>query len=444
VEEAFRIPDFSFVHAADLHLDTPFKGIGATAPFVAERLREASLAAFDSLVELCLKRQVAFLVVAGDVYDGPERGLRAQLRFRDGLARLSQAGIKSFVVHGNHDPVETGWSALADTWPEGVTVFAAGAAQAVTVNVGGIPVATVQGVSFAQRSEPESLARRFSPRPGPGVQVGVLHCNVRGAAPGYDDYSPCTLDELRSVGLDYWALGHVHTGMILAGRPGSEEPWVVYSGNLQARSPKPSERGPKGAVVVHVRAGSVAEVEPVSCDVVRFDLVELDVANIADLAELRARLLEASRDRLAQAEGRSLVLRGSLVGQGDLHFDLRRPGSVGDLLTALREDFAEQDPFCWWDGIEDLSRPGVDLDAARAGSDFAADLFLLADELHRRLEADDGAVAALAAELSEGLPGSLRTQRALERLLGSPGGLAAEIVDRALVLALGELEGEGR
>ena len=102
VEEAFRIPDFSFVHAADLHLDTPFKGIGSTAPFVAEQLREASLAAFDSLVELCLERRAAFLVVAGDVYDGPERGLRAQLRFRDGLARLSDAGISSFVVHGNH------------------------------------------------------------------------------------------------------------------------------------------------------------------------------------------------------------------------------------------------------------------------------------------------------------------------------------------------------
>ena len=126
MEESFRFPDFSFVHAADLHLDTPFKGIGSTAPQVAEQLREASLAAFDSLVDLCLERRAAFLVVAGDIYDGPERGLRAQLRFRDGLARLSAAGISSFVVHGNHDPVETGWSALNDTWPERVTIFGAG------------------------------------------------------------------------------------------------------------------------------------------------------------------------------------------------------------------------------------------------------------------------------------------------------------------------------
>ena len=134
---ASRTPDFSFVHAADLHLDTPFKGIGSTAPHVAEQLREASLAAFDSLVELCLERRVAFLVVAGDIYDGPERGLRAQLRFRDGLARLSSAGISSFVVHGNHDPVETGWSALGGPWPERVTVFGTGTVKAVPVEVDG-------------------------------------------------------------------------------------------------------------------------------------------------------------------------------------------------------------------------------------------------------------------------------------------------------------------
>jgi DNA repair protein SbcD/Mre11 len=444
VEEAFRIPDFSFVHAADLHLDTPFKGIGTTAPRVAERLREASLLAFDSLVELCLERGVAFLVIAGDIYDGPERGLRAQLRFRDGLDRLSAAGIPSFVVHGNHDPVETGWSALGDTWPERVTVFGPGTVQAVPVEIDGIPLATVQGISFAKRAERENLALRFADKAGPGIQVGVLHCNVGGAASGYDDYSPCTLEDLMSIGLDYWALGHVHTGMILAGHKDSDGPWVVYPGNLQARSPKPSERGPKGAVLVHVRGGRVADIEPVTCDAVRFDVLEIDVGGIVDLAELRTRLANASRDRLGAADGRSLVLGCRLVGRGELHFDLRRPGSLDDLLNALREDFANEDPFCWWSSLEDRSRPDVDLDAAGAGSDFAADLIALASELRRHLETDDSALGELAADLSEGLPGSLRTQRVLERLLDTAGQSAGELIDRALVLALGELEGDGR
>src|ERR1039457_5657412 len=145
MQEAFRIPDFSFVHAADLHLDTPFKGIGETAPLVAERLREASLAAFDALVELCLVREAAFVLVAGDIYDGAERGLRAQLRFRDGLERLSLAGISSFIVLGNHDPVRTGWSAIGDSWPERTTIFGADEVGVVAVERDGCQIATVQG-----------------------------------------------------------------------------------------------------------------------------------------------------------------------------------------------------------------------------------------------------------------------------------------------------------
>lgn len=439
MEEAFRIPDFSFVHAADLHLDTPFKGIGSSAPAVAERLREASLQAFDRLVELCLARRVAFLVVAGDIYDGPERGLRAQLRFRDGLARLSEAGIRSFVVHGNHDPVETGWSALSGPWPELVTVFGPGQPGAVTVTRDGLPLATVQGVSFAQRAERENLALRFGRAPGPGIQVGVLHCNVGGAATGYDDYSPCSLEQLRSAGLDYWALGHIHTRAVLSGTPGGHEPWVVYPGNLQARSPKPSERGAKGAMLVRVRAGRVAEVEPVGCDVVRFQLVTADIGRLADLAEVRSALSAAARSELGRAEGRSLVVLGRLVGRSDLHYELARPGSVPDLLTTLRDEFAEEDPFCWWDSVEDASRPALDLERTRAGADFAGDLVRLAEELRTRLAHEEGALDELALELSDGLPGPLRTRRLLDEVLSPP----EDLVERALLLALGELDGAG-
>jgi DNA repair exonuclease SbcCD nuclease subunit len=444
MDDPFRATDFSFVHAADLHLDTPFKGIGSTAPRVAEQLREASLAAFDSLVELCIERRAAFLLVAGDIYDGAERGLRAQLRFREGLARLSASGIASFVVHGNHDPVETGWSALSGPWPERVTVFASRTVQAVPLEIDGTTVATVQGISFAQSSERENLALKFAHKAGPGVQIGLLHCNVQGAASGYDNYSPCTLDDLQNIGLDYWALGHIHTRMTLSGRNDSDEPWVVYPGNLQARSPKPSERGMKGAVVVRVTNGRVVGVEPLGCDLVRFDLVELDIAEIADLGDLHDRLVGASRDKLASVDGRSLVLRARLVGQGDLHFDLRHPAALEDLLIALREDFATGHPFCWWDSIDNRSRPAVDLAAMRAGSDFAADLIAIADEIGLSLATEDGTVDDLAAELSEGLPGPLRTRRALERLLKSTSLPPDELVERALVLALGELEGDRR
>ncbi|MCU1489973.1 MAG: phosphoesterase, partial [Acidimicrobiaceae bacterium] len=330
-------PSFSFVHAADLHLDTPFKGIGEVAPDVARSLREASLDAFDAIVELVLERGAAFLLVAGDVYDGAERGLRAQLRFRDGLERLSDAGVASFVVHGNHDPVASGWSAI-ERWPDLVTIFGTGSPEAVPVRRDGELLATVQGVSYAQRATTENLALRLRRPEGPGLHVGLLHCNVEGAATGYADYSPCTLDDLRRTRLDYLALGHVHQRRVLAGGPGTGDPWVVYPGNSQARSPRASELEPKGAVIGHVVNGEVTEVEFVACDSVRFGLVEVDVSSAADLAVVEERLAEAARSRFEDADGRSLVLRGRLVGRGALHQELGRPGVLSDLLSSLREE----------------------------------------------------------------------------------------------------------
>ena len=127
---------------------------------------------------------------------------------------------------------------------------------------------------------------------------------------------------------------------------------------------------------------------------------------------------------MARAEGRSLVLRGQLVGHGDLHFDLRRPGSVDDLLISLRDDFAEDDPFCWWAGIEDRSRPAIDLDEVRAGSDFAADLVTLADELYSRLDSEETALAAARGRTLRGTAGALADPacgRAAPRLVGLTG-----------------------
>ena len=189
---------FSFLHAADLHLDTPFEGLGAAHPQVAAALRDASLQAWDRLVQEAVRRRVAFVLLAGDLYDGPERGLRAQLRFRRGLHRLAEAGVEVFVVHGNHDPLEEGWSALRDL-PPGVHVFGPGDPEAVPVVRGGRRIALVHGVSYATRAERANLARRFVRAPGEGLQIGLLHAHVEGQA-GHDPYAPCSLDDLRASG----------------------------------------------------------------------------------------------------------------------------------------------------------------------------------------------------------------------------------------------------
>ena len=422
---------FCFVHAADLHLDTPFRGVHEIAPEIAAELREASLDAFDAIVDLTIERQAAFLLIAGDVYDGAERGLRAQLRFRDGLARLAGKGIPSFVVHGNHDPVATGWSAIS-SWPTGVTIFPSETVQVHDVVADGHRIATVQGISYAQTATTENLALRFSKPDGDGLHIGLLHCNVQGVADGYDNYSPCTIDDLKRTGLDYLALGHIHQRRVLSGEDGIG-PWIVYPGNSQARSPRKTEQEPKGALVAYVEDGRVGRVEFVACDRVRYVEVDVPIEGFNDLAELADALESTATEVVASASGRSVVLRAVLSGKGAVHHDLVRSESVRELLHALR-DGAPTAPFCWWDSLEDATSAPVDIDEIRRRGDFAADLLAIADET----AADVSGRYELFSNLLDGAPNAV-VEAAKSMLLDED--RLSHLLERARLLALDKVTG---
>lgn len=394
------MPSFRFLHAADLHLDTPFSGIGRSAPEVQRALRDASLEAWDGLVRAAIERDVAFVVLAGDLYDGADRGLRAQVRVLAGLRRLSDAGIEVLVVHGNHDPLD-GRQAI-DTWPEHVRVCPAGEVTSHEIVRGGVRLATVHGVSYATARESSNLARRFPVADGGGFHVGVLHCSV-GAHPEHGTYAPCTLDDLRGRGHGYWALGHVHGHRVLA-----RDPWIVYSGGLQGRSPKPAESGAKGAVIVEVEGDQVERVEHVALDRVRFATVAVELGSAAstgpagpvdgggvlggvgagpdrgapgDLVALVAHLGAVGREASAAADGRSVVLRARLTGRTRLHRELARPGAVGELLEELRAGGRLDPPFLWWGSLVDETTPAIDREALRAQGDLRGALVARVDRL---------------------------------------------------------------
>jgi DNA repair exonuclease SbcCD nuclease subunit len=414
---------FTFVHAADLHLDTPFEGLGRLNPALGERLRDASLDAFDELVQLTIERRADFLVLAGDVYDGADRGVRAQLRFLRGLKRLAFEGIRVFIVHGNHDPLD-GWSAIR-TWPTNVTLFGATGVEAHPVERDGERLATIYGISYPRRDVTENLALRFRRGGEPGLHVGLLHCAV-GAVGDHAPYSPCTLDDLRAVGMDYWALGHVHDRRVLAER----EPWVVYPGNLQGRSTKPSEQGAKGAVVVHVDGGLVASVEFVPCDRARFMEIDVDVTEARTLPDVEAACVDGlSRLRHAHAAV-ELIARVRLVGRSPVHRDLRRsPDTPARLLQALRDDLERGPSPLWCESVRDETRAELDLDVIRRRGDFAAAVVQRADAL----AADDAPLAAFCAAHLDGPSHAdvapLSDAAAQRRMLASAVELALDLLE---------------
>lgn len=414
-----------FVHAADLHLDTPFESIGRVAPTVAQELRDASLKTWDGLVQLCIDQNAAFLLLAGDIYDGEDRGVRAQVRFRRGLERLFERGIQTLIVHGNHDPNGGRWSAIRE-WPPGVTVFGHECVQSMVLERDGSPLAVVHGISYATRDVADNLALRFRRGPESAPHFGLLHCNV-GCNPDHPAYSPCTLDDLRAAGMDYWALGHIHVRQILA----SSDPWIVYPGNLQGRSLKPSEQGLKGATVGTIEYGRIVNIQFAPIPHVRFADIDVDVTALRDLPEVVARLEEEVEIEKGRGPLRGLIARAALTGRGPIHEQLQGPGKGDGLLRTLREEAADQVPFVWWSAIDDATQPSIDRNVIRERGDFSAELIKLAEGLAADHERLNGFVDEQTGELLR--PG-------IRRWVHQPTNDSHAALDHALTLALEQIE----
>lgn len=353
---AARVP-FTFVHAADLHLDSPFKGLSKAPAAVRERARESTFAALRGLCELVEREKADFVVLAGDLYDAADRSLRAQLRLQRALGDMAERGARVFVTHGNHDP-ESGRQAKL-VWPPGVRVFGSAEPECEPAYTrGGELAAYVYGMSYANRSVTDNLALRYRKKDGAPFHVAVLHANVDGD-PGHDDYAPCKLEELAASGFDYWALGHVHARKVLR-----EYPHVVYPGNLQGRSVR--ETGPKGAYVVSVSASGEVETRFRDLADVLWTELPVSIEGMDREQELRDAMLGALEEARREAAGRPVLARIRLEGRGPLHERTLKDGGFEDWLEALRELLPSPEETEDWVWPESLTvRTGITRSADR-------------------------------------------------------------------------------
>ena len=374
-----------FVHAADLHLDSPFKGLRNAAPEgIAGELYEATFRAYDNIIDLCIGERADALFVAGDVYDEDNPSLRAQLKFVEGLRRLDAAGIRSFVCHGNHDPLD-GWKAGL-TYPDGCHRFGR-EWERVPVFPNEPDRAVVYGISYPTRDVTSNLALTLGKVERGAFSIGLLHANVGGDS-GHAPYAPCSVDDLRQTGVDYWALGHVHTRRILHQR----EPVVAYPGNPQGRHP--NETGARGAYLVEVDDDGNARPDFRATDVVRWEYFSVDIGTLESEQDLLDTLHAKMGELLDGADGRSLVVRAGLSGRGELHRSLRRPNALRDWQEAINRDWMQRSPFVWCERIEDDTTTPFDRAARLAASDFLAEVLQTVErakgegELMERLLAD--------------------------------------------------------
>ncbi|CRF28694.1 DNA repair exonuclease [Mycobacterium tuberculosis] len=377
---------FRFIHAADLHLDSPFRGLAGLPDALRERVKEASFTALSRLTDLAVSQKADFVVFSGDIYDAKDRSLRAQLRFRQALETLAGHRIPAFVIHGNHDPLHDGYSAKL-TWPDDVKVFGASGVESEIIRAAdGEALARISGISFGRSSVTDNLTPGFRSWSDSLYHIALLHTNVDGDA-RHDNYAPCRLGDLLGRGVDYWALGHIHTRRIL-----HERPWVVYPGNVQGRHIR--ETGPRGCYLVDVSAAGETELTFYALDDVRWQAAEASIDGLETEQQLMEALEEAVWTAAEAAEGRAVILRVLLTGRGPIHAVLRRSGVLAELGSALNESMSGGGHTIWVESLVDRTGSAVDRGELEGRPGFLGDLLRLAEEAG----ADPAQLAVFAAE----------------------------------------------
>jgi len=340
---------FRFLHTADLHLDSPLKGLASQDDSGAQALLGASRKAFHSLIDLAIAESVDFVVIAGDVYDRDWKGYETGLFFKRGMARLHAANIPVYLISGNHDAASVISKKL--NLPENVRTFSSRGPE--TFEPASWPVA-IHGMSFPNRAVEENLVPRY-PAPVPGkFNLGLLHTSLAGSE-GHDTYAPCTVADLVAKGYDYWALGHIHQPQVV-----HEDPWIVYPGNLQGRHIR--EPGARGCRLVTVDDdSSVSACAWHSLDVARWAELKVDLDGVESLEAVLPRLRSAMGEAVEQAEDRLLALRLIVEGMTPLHgFLCSRPDRLEAEVRSIAEDFGEG--VVWIERVKLATRPAVTLE----------------------------------------------------------------------------------
>jgi DNA repair protein SbcD/Mre11 len=299
----------TFLHAADIHLDSPLRGLERYENAPVEKIRSATRHAFTRLIDLAIEQKVNFLVIAGDLYDGDLRDFQTLLYLSREFSRLRDHNIKVYMIAGNHDAANKMTRSLP--LPQNVKLLAHDGPE--TIHLPDLGVA-IHGQSFKHAAVTDNLAITYPPPVSGYVNIGLLHTGLTGLE-GHERYAPCTLDDLKQRGYDYWALGHVHTRQT----PNDADPHIVFPGNVQGRHIR--ESGRKGCILVTVDSDHRIETRFERLDCVRWERAQVDLSDVANESDALTRTAEILDHLLATEPDPDVMLavRVTLSGSSPLH-----------------------------------------------------------------------------------------------------------------------------
>jgi len=358
---------FSFLHAADIHLDSPLHRLDTYEGAPVEALRQATRRAFENLVELAISEPVSFVLIAGDLYDGDWKDYNTGLYLVSQMSRLREANIPVYMIAGNHDAASRITRTLR--FPDNVTVFPA--EKPSTYKVAKLDVA-IHGQSFATAAVKKDLSAKYPPALPGCFNVGLLHTCATGRE-GHEPYAPCKIEGLQSKGYDYWALGHVHQYETLL-----DDPMILFPGNIQGRHIR--ETGPKGCVLVSVDDRGRADVAFKPLDVIRWVKIKADVSKVEtghNVLDLVGDLLEQNME---QNQDLPLIARVEISGNSKVHGELAgNPEKWTYEVRSAASDFSSG--RVWIEKVRILTNSPPDVHGLKAKTGPVAELLGYLDEV---------------------------------------------------------------
>ena len=348
---------YKFIHAADVHLDSPLRGLSKYESAPAESIRNACRKAFENLVDLAVEEKVAFVLLAGDLYDGEWKDYSTGIFLSRQIGRLGKNDIPVFAVAGNHDAANLMTKAL--DVPANMKILSSRKAETIRLDNCSV---VIHGRSFGTQHVDKNITVEFGAAEKGMFNIGLLHTSLDGRE-GHAPYAPCKIDDLRSKGYQYWALGHVHMQEFV-----SEEPHIVFPGCIQGRHIR--EIGPKGCVLVTVEDGTVSEIEKCPLDVLRWAYSRVDLTDASDMTEVLERARMSISNEGASTEGRPLAMRVRFEGATAISNELAAyPERFEQRIKSLGAEIAGDE--LWIEKVEIATASKLDLNAVLAeGSAF--------------------------------------------------------------------------
>lgn len=349
-----------FIHGADLHLDSPFIGLKTVPDFLWEKIYQSTFTALTNLVNHAIEKQVDFVLLAGDIYDSDDRSVKAQAFLKKEMERLNQAEIPVFICHGNHDYIEN--SGLHLKMPENVELFSETVETKWLTTKNGERIA-VSSFSYNSRWMTKRMITEYPKKHETAdFHIGMLHGFSEGLETSHGHYAPFTINELKSKGYDYWALGHIHTRQVLA-----TQPPILYAGNTQGRSSK--ETGIKGCELVTLTLGE-SSIETLETQDIQWETFEISLAKQSTLDDVYRKIKETIE--IKEGSQKNYLLTIELVDTKDLLPNVLKKIIQGELLEALQQISATE-PFIWVNQLKIQKR---------ATEDTTEKMFIMEEWLH--------------------------------------------------------------